>query len=35
MAIFRKVHVTFWSDSFVQDLTPEQKFFLSVPIDQR
>lgn len=27
MAIFRKVHVTFWSDSFVQDLTPEQKFF--------
>jgi len=27
MAIFRKVHVTFWNDSFVQDLTPEKKFF--------
>lgn len=27
MAIFRKIHVHFWSDSFVQTLTPEQKFF--------
>ena len=27
MAIFRKVHVQFWSDVFIQSLTPEQKFF--------
>lgn len=27
MAIFRKIHVHFWSDVFVQSLTPEQKFF--------
>ena len=27
MAIFRKVHVTFWRDEFVESLTPEQKFF--------
>ena len=27
MAIFRKVHVTFWKDEFVESLTPEQKFF--------
>jgi hypothetical protein len=27
MAIFRKVHVTFWRDEFVEGLTPEQKFF--------
>jgi len=27
MAIFRKVHVHFWSDVFIQSLTPEQKFF--------
>ena len=27
MAIFRKVHVSFWSDSYVETLTPEQKFF--------
>lgn len=27
MAIFRKVHTSFWSDSFVQSLTPEQKYF--------
>lgn len=27
MAIFRKIHVSFWSDVFVQSLTPEQKFF--------
>lgn len=27
MAIFRKVHVQFWGDIFVQSLTPEQKFF--------
>jgi len=27
MATFRKIHVTFWSDDFVQTLTPEQKYF--------
>lgn len=27
MAIFRKVHTSFWSDVFVSDLTPEQKYF--------
>jgi len=27
MATFRKVHVSFWSDPFTQDLTPEQKYF--------
>lgn len=27
MAIFRKIHVHFWSDVFIQSLTPEQKFF--------
>jgi len=27
MAIFRKVHVQFWGDVFIQSLTPEQKFF--------
>lgn len=27
MATFRKVHVQFWGDPFIQELTPEQKFF--------
>lgn len=27
MAIFRKIHVQFWADVFIQSLTPEQKFF--------
>lgn len=27
MAIFRKVHVTFWEDVFVDSLTPERKLF--------
>jgi hypothetical protein len=27
MAAFRKISVTFWSDSFVGELTPEQKYF--------
>lgn len=27
MAIFRKIHIHFWSDVFIQSLTPEQKFF--------
>lgn len=27
MATFRKVHVQFWGDPYIQDLTPEQKFF--------
>jgi hypothetical protein len=27
MATFRKIHVMFWSDPYVQNLTPEQKYF--------
>ena len=27
MATFRKVHTAFWSDSFTQELTPEQRYF--------
>lgn len=27
MAIFRKIHVSFWSDSFISELTPEQRYF--------
>ena len=27
MAIFRKIHTSFWGDAFVQELTPEQKYF--------
>ena len=27
MATFRKVHIQFWGDPYIQDLTPEQKFF--------
>ena len=27
MAIFRKIHVKFWSDPFVQSLSPEKKYF--------
>lgn len=27
MAAYRKISVTFWSDSFVQGLTPESKYF--------
>lgn len=27
MAAFRKISVTFWADSFVGELTPEQKYF--------
>ena len=27
MATFRKVHVSFWTDPFTQELTPEQKYF--------
>ena len=27
MAIFRKVHVSFWDDPFVETLTPEEKYF--------
>ena len=27
MATFRKIHVSFWSDTFVESLTPEQKYF--------
>lgn len=27
MAIFRKLHVSFWSDIFISGLTPEQRYF--------
>lgn len=27
MAIYRQLQTTFWSDSFVTELTPEQKYF--------
>lgn len=27
MAIFRKIHTSFWSDPFVQSLSPEKKYF--------
>ena len=27
MAIYRQVHVSFWQDSFILDLTPEEKYF--------
>lgn len=27
MAIFRKIHVSFWSDSLIMGITPTQKFF--------
>lgn len=27
MAIFRKIHVSFWSDAFISDLTDKQKLF--------
>lgn len=27
MSIFRKIHTSFWSDSFIQSLTPEQRYF--------
>ena len=27
MAIYRQVHVSFWQDSFVLELTPEEKYF--------
>ena len=27
MAIFRKIHVSFWSDPFIEQLTPEEKYF--------
>ena len=27
MAIFRKVHTSFWSDTFIQDLSIEQRYF--------
>src|SRR5690606_37858067 len=27
MAKYRQIHVEFWQDSFVLDLTPEEKFF--------
>ncbi|RKH69918.1 DNA replication protein DnaD, partial [Corallococcus sp. AB032C] len=27
MAKFRQIHVDFWQDSFVIELTPEEKYF--------
>lgn len=27
MAIFRKIHTQFWTDPFMQELTPEQRYF--------
>ena len=27
MALFRKIHVEFWEDPYVEELTPEQKYF--------
>ena len=27
MAIFRKIHTSFWSDSFISELNPDQKLF--------
>lgn len=27
MSVYRQVHVSFWQDSFVLDLTPEEKYF--------
>ena len=27
MAIYRNIHLSFWDDSFVLDLTPEEKYF--------
>ena len=27
MAIYRKIHTSFWGDAFIQELTPEQKYF--------
>jgi 5-methylcytosine-specific restriction endonuclease McrA len=27
MATFRKIHTKFWADSFIQELTPEQRYF--------
>jgi DnaD/phage-associated family protein len=27
MAVYRQIHVTFWQDDFVLDLTPEEKYF--------
>ncbi|RXZ00852.1 conserved phage C-terminal domain-containing protein [Fictibacillus sp. S7] len=27
MAVYRQIHVTFWQDGFVLDLTPEEKYF--------
>lgn len=27
MAVFRKIHTSFWSDPYVQSLSPEKKYF--------
>ena len=27
MALFRKIHVTFWDDPFIEKLTPEERYF--------
>jgi len=27
MAVYRQIHVSFWQDTFILDLTPEEKYF--------
>ena len=27
MAVYRNVHIEFWQDGFILDLTPEEKYF--------
>lgn len=27
MAVFRQIHIDFWQDGFILDLTPEEKYF--------
>ena len=27
MAVYRQVHISFWQDNFIMDLTPEEKYF--------
>ena len=27
MAVYRHIHINYWQDGFVLDLTPEEKYF--------
>ena len=27
MAVYRHIHIDFWQDGFILDLTPEEKYF--------